>query len=133
MLLRATAIWFVLLLTAVGNGAVRETLLIPRVGDWLGHVVSTLMLAVLIVVIATAAMGWIGPTASEVFTLGLFWLALTIAFEFLAGHSLFHTPWERLFQDYNVAAGRIWLLVLVATLLAPVIAMRLRSHHARRC
>jgi len=54
------------------------------------------------------------------------WVALTLAFEFLAGHYLFHNPWDKLLADYDVLHGRIWPLVLIVTLLAPVIAYRAR-------
>jgi hypothetical protein len=58
--------------------------------------------------------------------LGVLWVGLTLAFEFLAGHFLFRVPWSRLAADYNVARGRIWMLVLVATLVAPTLALYLR-------
>jgi len=47
------------------------------------------------------------------------WLAMTLAFEFGAGHYLFHTPWAALIADYNILRGRLWILVLAATLTAP--------------
>jgi hypothetical protein len=50
-----------------------------------------------------------------------------VAFEFLAGHYWFHASWSALFADYNLAQGRIWILVLVTTLLAPVVARAMRK------
>ena len=49
------------------------------------------------------------------------WLAMTLMFEFGAGHYLFRTPWSTLLADYNLLAGRLWILVLVATLTAPAL------------
>ena len=49
------------------------------------------------------------------------------AFEFLAGHFLFGNPWSMRVADYNLAAGRVWVLVLLATLVAPSWAWRRRS------
>ena len=73
-------------------------------------------------------MPWVRPlTRGDAWTVGVLWLVLTLAFEFLAGHYLFHNPWERLFADYNVAQGRIWILVLITTVLAPVLVYALRS------
>jgi hypothetical protein len=51
--------------------------------------------------------------------IGAVWLALTLAFEFLAGHYLFGSSWERLLADYDLLRGRVWILVLLATLFAP--------------
>jgi hypothetical protein len=47
-------------------------------------------------------------------------VALTVAFEFFAGHYAFGNSWERLIADYNVFRGRIWILVLLANFFAPL-------------
>jgi hypothetical protein len=44
-----------------------------------------------------------------------------VAFELLGGHYLFNRPWAVLLADFNLAAGRLWVLVLAATLLTPVL------------
>jgi hypothetical protein len=69
--------------------------------------------------------GWLhAADARAAVRIGLLWLALTVAFEFLAGHFVFRTPWHRLLADYNLAAGRIWVLVPVTTAIAPWLAAR---------
>lgn len=125
---RGFAIWLLLLVLAVLNGGAREFLLNPWIGQQAGHIASTIMLCLLIFIVAALAIRWIGPGAdSDALQIGLFWLVLTIAFEFLTGHYLFGHPWPTLLADYNIFAGRIWLLVLLANLLSPVIAFRLRG------
>jgi hypothetical protein len=97
-------------------------------GEQTGRALSPLLLAVLVVVVAWLSVRWIRPLGRRgAWPVGLFWLGLTLAFEFLAGHYLFGDPWERLLAEYNVAQGRLWLLVPVTTLIAPVLAERLRS------
>ena len=65
------------------------------------------------------------------FTILIIWVALTVAFEFLAGHYLFGTPWPVLLADYRLSEGRVWILVLASTLLAPVLtATRYRPRSA---
>jgi len=49
----------------------------------------------------------------------LTWLALTVAFEFLFGHFVMGHSWTTLFQDCNILAGRLWVLVLVWIAAAP--------------
>ena len=57
---------------------------------------------------------WIHPTvAGEALGIGALWLVLTLAFEFLVGHYLFHKPWAVLLEGYDVSRGRIWPAVLV--------------------
>jgi hypothetical protein len=128
MILRASAIWLAILLLAIANGALRESVISPRTGPQLGHVLSTLLLCFLILVVAWFAIPWIAPgTRSRALAIGGWWLILTLAFEFLAGHYLFGDPWEKLLADYNVARGRIWLFVPIVTLFAPLLAQGLRT------
>jgi hypothetical protein len=128
MLIRALGIWFVLLLGAVANGAVRESALTPRLGRGVAHAASTVTLSLLILAIGWVTMPWIAPrTLQDAWTIGVVWVALTIAFEFLAGHFVFGRPWNELLADYNLLAGRIWLMVLVVTLMTPVFAFTRRG------
>jgi hypothetical protein len=127
VLIRALLAWLVLLALAVVNGAAREAWLIPRIGASAGHAVSSLSLSALIFLLSWVAIGWINPvTAREAFLIGLVWLALTLAFEFLAGHYVFRTPWNELLADYDVLSGRIWVLVLLTTTLAPLLTANMR-------
>ena len=128
LLWRGVIVWFGILLIAIANGALREAVLIPRIGGGAGHVVSTLLLAAATFVMTAATIGWIAPaTRQQAWVIGVFWLGLTLAFEFLAGHVLFGRPWTVLVADYRLDQGRIWPLVLVATLVAPPLAARLRG------
>jgi len=121
MLLPAGVVWLGILALAFANGALRELWIIPRTSDLTGHVVSTFILCAAIAMTSWLTIGWIGPrSSSEAWTIGAGWLILTLAFEFLAGHYLFGNPWSRVLADYNILRGRIWILVLATTLLAPV-------------
>lgn len=80
-------------------------------------------MSALILAITFAAMPWIGaPGNGDALRIGALWVAMTVAFEFLAGHYLFGNTWDRLLADYNVLQGRIWALVLITTFLAPRLA-----------
>jgi hypothetical protein len=128
MVIRTVLIWCALLVIASINGAAREALLIPRIGDVLGRAVSTLALSVFIIILTWISIAWITPrSVPQAWAVGVIWVALTLAFEFLAGHYLFHHPWSRLLEDYNVLRGRIWILVLVTTLVSPRICAGLRN------
>ena len=132
MVTRALLAWFGLLLTAFANATVRELALAPRVGESLAHAVSSLTLAAAILVLSWFAIAWIGPsTASEAWAIGVVWLLLTLAFELGAGHYVFGQPWSRLWADYDVLRGRLWIVVLTSTLVAPVIAARTQRAGAR--
>ena len=128
MVRRALVIWVVMLLVASVNGAIREALLIPMIGDVAGRAVSTLMLSGLVLLLTYLTIQWIHPRSGhEAWTVGGLWVASTLAFEFLAGHYLFGSSWQKLLADYNIVRGRIWILVPIVTLLAPVWAQSLRA------
>jgi hypothetical protein len=128
MVRRALVIWVVMLLAASVNGALREGLLIPAIGDVAGRAVSTLLLSGLILLLTYLTIRWIHPRSSrEAWTIGGLWVASTLAFEFLAGHYLFGNPWSQLLEDYNVLRGRIWILVLIVIAVAPRLCARIRG------
>ena len=127
MIIRTVLIWSGLLVVAIVNGAVRESVLVPKLGLGLARAVSTVMLATLIAGLGWALTPWIGPaTLQDAWMIGVLWVALTLAFEFLGGHFLFGKPWPELFADYNLLAGRIWVMVLIVTLMTPALAFTVR-------
>jgi hypothetical protein len=122
---RALVVWFAMVPIAIANGAIREIAIVPLAGVTAGHVISTLTLCLAILGLTWLTIGWIRPVSvHDAARVGLWWMALTLAFEFLAGHYLFHTPWDRLVADYNVLEGRVWIFVPITTALAPGLMAR---------
>jgi hypothetical protein len=120
MFVRAGAVWFAIMLIAILNGAARDILLVPRLGDPVARAVSCLTLATLILIVTRVSLRWIHPASlDDAWTIGAMWLVMTLAFEFGAGRYLFATPWTQLLADYNLLAGRLWILVLITALAAP--------------
>jgi hypothetical protein len=129
MWLRAFVVWVALATAMVALGTVRERLLSPRLGELAAHHVSCLAGLLVILAVGYAALPWLGildaPTLQ--FEIGAFWLLLTVPFEFLFGHWVAGQPWSRLLENYNVFHGRLFVLVLVAVLLAPRLASLLHT------
>lgn len=126
MIGRAAIVWFVIMVAAICNGAVRDLVMTPRFGDSIARALSCIILSGVIVLVAWVSIRWMQPSApADAWTIGAVWLTMTLGFEFLAGHYLFHTPWAELLADYNLLAGRLWVLVLIATVTAPVFAFLL--------
>lgn len=127
IVLKAIAVWLLLAVLAVANAGLRNALISPRIGEQGGHVLSTILLCFVIFVVAWAVIRWVGVAeAREAYFVGSLWLVLTVSFEFLAGHYVFGNPWETLLADYNLARGRVWVLVLLATFYAPRVALAVR-------
>lgn len=128
MLLRAIIVWLGLMVLAILNGTVRQYGIIPFTGERAGHWISTVMLCGLILGATYLAWNRLAPrNMADAWEIGILWLALTMAFEFLAGHFLFKRPWAQLFADYDILNGRIWVLVLIITLIAPRIMAHWRG------
>src|SRR4051794_12083212 len=97
MFARALGVWLGILVLAVLNGAVRDLIVTPRLGERTGHIASTIVLCALIALVTRASIRWIGPASRmDAALIGASWLTLTLSFELLAGHYLFGNSWARL-------------------------------------
>ena len=127
-LLRSLTVWFLILLGAIANGGLREAVLLPRLGTLPAFVLSGALLALVILGVTLASIGWLRiHRASSALKTGAFWLLLTLGFEFGFGHFIQGKPWPVLLEAYTFQEGNIWPLVLVVTLFAPLIAWRIRG------
>lgn len=128
MVLRAVIIWFALLVVAFVAATLRTALLEPRVGEQTAHVAGTLVVVAAFIGVIWLSAPWVVPelARSELLTLGLSWTLATVAFEFGFGHYVMGHPWSRLLADYDLSAGRIWVLVLLTLLLMPLVAGELQ-------
>jgi len=82
-LLRSLTVWFLILLGAIANGGLREAVLLPRLGTLPAFVLSGALLALVILGVALASIGWLRiHRASSALKTGAFWLLLTLGFEF---------------------------------------------------
>lgn len=126
VLLRAALIWFVLALAAIACGVLRQALLAPHVGEQAAHVLGTLSVCALFFAILKAAVPWVAPGNGrrQRLLLGAGWCAATVAFEFGFGRYLIGHSWSALLADYNLFRGRLWVLVLLTLVLAPLAARR---------
>jgi hypothetical protein len=128
MLKRLLIVWFAMLIMASANGGVREALLLPLMGPGPARALSTLLLCAIVFLLTYFTIAWIGPRSSrEAWVIGALWVALTLAFEFLAGHYLFGSPWSELLAEYNVFRGRIWILAVISIFVAPRMCARARG------
>jgi hypothetical protein len=132
MLARAVLTWLLLLVIAVGTAVLREGLLAPQVGPAAAHVIGTLVVVAIFLRVIARSARWIVPGLEplRLLRLGAGWTAATILFEFGFGRFGMGYPWSRLLHDYNVLEGRVWILVLLTTLLGPWLLGRRRGGRA---
>ena len=117
--------WFVMLLVSVANGAVRDFTYGRRVDELTAHQLSTAT-GVLLLGIVIRGFVRLYPPASgrEAISIGLLWMALTVAFEFLFFHYVGGHSWSELLGNYNVLKGRVWVVVLAWIAIAPYVFFR---------
>lgn len=121
---QATGVWFVLVVLAIINGALRNSVYGPVVGNELtAHQISTVTAIVLFLIMMYIFLKWTSAeyTGKDLLVIGGMWLGMTVFFEFIFGHYVMGNPWSRLFHDYNVFEGRVWSLVLLTVLVGPYV------------
>lgn len=121
LLLWTLGLWGLLVVFAILNAGLRQGVLIPSLGETAGRALSSVTLSAMILVIAFAFLNWsdIQRSSTDLWLMGVIWLVLTVLFEFGFGHFVMGNSWDALLADYNIFEGRIWALVLVATLVGP--------------
>jgi hypothetical protein len=128
LMLKYVLAWIPMVLIAIANGALREATYGKLMSELQAHQISTLsglllFSAYIYVVIRT----WRPDTSKQAIIVGLIWLGLTVVFEFLFGHYVAGHPWSKLLYDYNVFAGRVWVVVLIWVTVAPYVFYRLQK------
>lgn len=131
MKIRYLAAWFVLLLVAMVNGALRELTYGKYVSELSAHQLSCVIGILLFAVVIHQYVRRCPPaSAREAWYIGLFWMALTLAFEFLFFHYVGGHSWEALLANYDMTAGRLWPLILLWVAVAPYFFYRLSGKHS---
>lgn len=118
--------WFVMLVVSIANGAVRDFFYGKHMGALAAHQLSTAISLVLLGTVIWSYVTLYPPRSDhEAVVVGLAWLALTVAFEFLFFHYVGGHSWSDLLANYNVLKGRIWVFVPLWIAVAPWLFYRL--------
>ena len=109
--LYALGIWFILVIAAILNGEFRNSFITPK-GEHAGHVISTITFICVILVVTYLFISnlKIGYTKTDLLLVGVFWLILTILFEFVFGHYVVGYSWDKLFADSIFSKGEYGVL-----------------------
>ena len=120
--------WLPMLAIAILNGTLRQLVYAPYVSELHAHQISTATGIVLFgIYIWWLLRHWPPRSVWHAFAIGVLWLALTVAFEFLFMHYVAGRGWDVLLHDYNLRAGRVWPLLLAWLIIAPPLFYRLQK------
>jgi len=129
-MLRYLNTWFVLLAVAVINGGLRDLTYgkhMPALpANQLSCVSGILLFGV---VFYFYVRRWPPASARQSLSIGMFWMALTVAFEFLFFHYVAGHPWAELLANYDITEGRLWPLILLWVASGPYFFYRLSLRH----
>ena len=120
--------WLGMLVLAMLNATLRVAVVQPVVGETVARAFATVLLLA-----ALTAWTWFLhgrrplPDARTAWSVGAVWVVLTLSFEFGFGGLVEGLSWSTMLGDYDVTAGRIWVLVPLWTLALPAVVHRVRS------
>lgn len=119
--LQAIGLWFVFMVFAILNGIARNSLYQDKMKELTAHQISSFtgIIGFLFIIYFFLKFTKASYSSKDLLLIGFLWLGMTIVFEFLFGHFVAGHSWQRLFQDYNLLAGRLWVLVLLSVLIGP--------------
>jgi hypothetical protein len=121
-MLKYVLAWMPMVPIAIANAALRQLWYGKYVAELRAHQISTATaLLFFSLYIWVVIRRWRPASAGQALIIGVLWLMLTIAFEVLFGRYVAGLPWSRLVHDYNLGAGRVWVLIPLWLLVAPYV------------
>ena len=119
---------------ALANESAALNFLRPYIGGYLTHIYASIAAIVLFFIIARfyAQKTFNRDWAKRAWTVGVFWLVLSLGADLVLWHYSVGYSWQNMFERYFIWKGNIKLLVAAAQLLAPVIMslnVKLQLHH----
>jgi hypothetical protein len=115
---------------AIANAGLRDAVLVERLGDLHAHQLATV---ILVPVLGTYTVLLDRrrplPSGAAALRVGTAWAGFTLLFEFGLG-TVRGLPMSRMVADYDLAAGRVWILIPITMMIAPVLVQRRRRRRA---
>ena len=121
--LKALILWFAIMICAIGNGILREGILLPLLGRDIALPLSGLILSAIIVLVTLAAVPVFGRNRASTYVwIGVQWLILTLLFEVIFGRFAMGKSWAEIARIFDIRNRDLFLLVLCATAASPRLA-----------
>jgi hypothetical protein len=120
--------WIPMLVIAIANGALRQSIFAKGMSELRAHQLSTFTGSLLMgMFIWFVVQIWPPSSSLQALAVGLIWLALTVFFETFMGLVLQHRPLEQVLNQYDLLAGRVWGLLLAWITVAPLLFLRIQN------
>jgi hypothetical protein len=120
---RVFAAWVTLAVLMTLNGIFRVKVLAPGMGAFRAEVASALIGIMLILSATHLFLRRAGALSNgQLIAVSATWVSLTLLFEFIFGHYVDGKSWKELVENYNLARGHLWPLVLAALAASPFLS-----------
>lgn len=130
MIVKYFLAWFPMVGIAILNGMLRQSGYGPNFSELTAHQISTGTGIILMSIYIRIVTGFFPIKSSgQAAGIGGLWLILTVLFEFGYGHFLIGHPWSKLFNDYNIFEGRVWIFFLIWLTISPYLFFKLYSNN----
>ena len=121
--LKIFAVWCLMALLAILNGLLRDKVLVKWLGDTIALPLSGIILSILVFTIVYFLIELFKTKSVWGYLLiGLSWVFMTIAFEYIFGHWVMGKTWGQIHRVFDPSQGDLLILVLLVTLLSPWLA-----------
>lgn len=122
-LLRAFAVWLIIIAVETAHGVLRALLLVPIVGDFSARQLSVFTGSLLIFIVTLLLIKWIdAKSALQLIMVGALWVILTILFEVMLGRLVLDLSWDRITEDYDITRGGLLGFGLMFMLVSPLLS-----------
>ncbi|MDR2918350.1 MAG: hypothetical protein LBV72_03165 [Tannerella sp.] len=126
MIKKSVFIWLLIIPLAILNGAFRESVLIPYIGETYALFLSGILLGIMIFIVAYIFIPRLKHSSSaNYWKIGLLWLILTLCFEFGFGF-LRKIPFSEMIKAYDITTGNLWLFIVLFVGLLPWLVAKLK-------
>lgn len=88
------------IILAIINAAIRNKVYAPKKGEHAGHIIITIIAISYTILVVFLFLKYINIdyTKTDLIFIGVFWLVITIIFDFLLGHYLIGNSWDNYLQ-----------------------------------
>jgi hypothetical protein len=125
---KSLVVWLLILVFAIGNGGVRDGILLKVLPHSAAYTLSGIILIGCVLLVSVVTIRWLGPLSlAKCILIGTLWLALTLVFEFTFALLVRRQDLAQTIQAYRFKDGNILPLVLLAVAIAPTVAAYIRG------
>lgn len=125
---KASVVWIAIAILAMGNGILRESVLVPSIGQDAALPISGIILSFIVFIVTYFTLPFFGKHDFITYILiGFQWVLLTLLFDVVLGHYVMEKSWSTLLQMFNIMNGDLFILVLLTSLISPLIVAKIKG------